>query len=113
MAAIDIGVVSKGCAASEHAATILSADGIMPYDRRGVRQLKSLAEAENIPYRIDAYQNYGSDATACVRSGKDVRALCFGPAAEATHNYERTHRDSLKASLQLLMAYLLSEISAA
>ena len=83
----------------------------MPYDRRGVRQLKALATAEDIPYRIDAYQNYGSDATACVKSGKDVRALCFGPGAEATHNYERTHRDSVKASLRLLVAYLLSEIA--
>ncbi|MCR5347054.1 MAG: M42 family metallopeptidase [Fretibacterium sp.] len=108
IAAIDIGVVSEGCSSSEHAATILSRDGIMPYDRDGVRRLKALAEAENIPYRIDAYQNYGSDASTCVRSGKDIRALCFGPAAEATHNYERTHRDSVKASLQLLEAYLLS-----
>ena len=111
VAAIDIGVVSKGCASSEHAVTILSRDGIMPYDRRGVCQLKALATAEDIPYRIDAYQNYGSDATACVKSGKDVRALCFGPGAEATHNYERTHRDSVKASLRLLIAYLLSEIA--
>ena len=110
VAAIDIGVVSKGCASSEHAVTILSRDGIMPYDRRCVRQLKALAEAENIPYRIDAYQNYGSDASCCVKSGKDVRALCFGPGAEATHNYERTHMDSVKASLRLLKAYLLSGI---
>ena len=111
VAAIDIGVVAKDCASSEHAVTILSRDGIMPYDRHGVRLLKALAEEENIPYRIDAYQNYGSDASCCVRSGKDVRALCFGPGAEATHNYERTHRDSIKASLQLLMAYLCSEIA--
>lgn len=111
VAAIDIGVVSEGCASSEHAVTVLSRDGVMPYDRRGVRQLKALAEKENIPYRIDAYQNYGSDASVCVRSGKDIRALCFGPGAEATHNYERTHRDSVKASLQLLKTYLLSGLA--
>ena len=30
---------------------------------------------------------------------------------EATHNYERTHRDSVKASLGLLKAYLLSRLA--
>ena len=78
-----IGVVAAGTASSEHAVTILSRDGALPYDRRTVRQLKALAEANGIPYRIDAYQNYGSDASACLKAGKDVRALCFGqtPAA--------------------------------
>ena len=69
-------------------------------------KLKALAEANDIPYRIDAYQNYGSDASACLKAGKDVRALCFGPAAEATHSYERTHADSIDAALRLLTAYL-------
>ena len=111
VAALDTGVVAESYASDEHAATILSRDKTMPYDRRTVRQLKALAEAEDIPYRIDAYQNYGSDATACVRSGKDIRALCFGPALEATHNYERTHLDSVDASLKLLTAYLMSPLA--
>ena len=111
VAALDIGVVAEGTASSEHAVTILSRDGALPYDRRMVRQLKALAEANDIPYRIDAYQNYGSDASACLKAGKDVRALCFGPAAEATHSYERTHADSIDAALRLLTAYLTAPMA--
>lgn len=105
-AAIDLGVVAEGCSASEHAVTIVARDSAMPYDREGTLLLKQLAEKENIPYRIDSYLSYVTDAAASVRSGKDVRAICFGPGAEATHHYERTHIDSVRASAQLLAAWL-------
>lgn len=105
-AALDIGVVAEGCASSEHAVTIVTRDGVMPYDRKITRQLTELAQRNNIPYRLDTYLNYASDATASVKNGNDLRAVCFGPAAEATHHYERTHVDSLEASTQLLVAYL-------
>lgn len=108
--AVDVGVVAEGCASSEHAVTILSRDNVMPYDREGVLQLKRLADDEGIPYRIDAYINYASDASVTVKSGKDVRAVCFGPGTEATHHYERTHRDAVDASIRLLTAYLQAEI---
>ena len=74
-------------------------------------QLKRLADDEGIPYRIDAYINYASDASVAVRSGRDVRAVCFGPGTEATHHYERTHRDAVDASIRLLTIYLQSEIA--
>ena len=109
-AALDIGVVAEGRTSSEHAATIVARDGAMPYDRKVTLQLKQLAEREKIPYRIDTYLNYVSDASASVRNGQDLRAVCFGPAAEATHHYERTHRDSLEAAGRLLAAYLQTEM---
>jgi len=105
-AALDIGVVAEGCSASEHAVTIVARDTAMPYDRAGTLLLKQLAERENIPYRFDTYLYYVTDASACVRSGKDLRTVCFGPGAEATHHYERTHTDSIRASTQLLAAWL-------
>ena len=83
----------------------------MPYDREGTLLLKQLAERENIPYRIDTYLYYSTDASASVRSGKDVRAVCFGPGAEATHHYERTHIDSVRASTQLLAAWLQAPLA--
>ena len=102
---------AEGFASSEHAVTIVSRDGAMPYDREAVLQLKRLAEGEGIPYRIDAYINYASDASVSVKSGKDVRALCFGPGAEATHHYERTHLDAVDATVRLLAAYLQAELA--
>ena len=105
-AAVDLGVVAPGCSGSEHAVTIVARDTAMPYDREVTLQLKQLAEQEQIPYRIDSYLYYVSDASASVRSGKDIRTVCFGPGAEATHHYERTHCDSIRASVQLLAAWL-------
>ncbi|NLL36903.1 MAG: M42 family metallopeptidase [Fretibacterium sp.] len=108
--AIDIGVVAEGTASSEHAVTILARDNITHYDRPGILQLKRLAEEHDIPYRIDGYQNYGSDASVALRCGKDLSALCFGPGAEATHHYERTHLDSLEATLRLLILHLQTQL---
>jgi len=109
-AAIDIGVVAETCCSSEHAVTIVASDTATPYDREGTLLLKQLAERENIPYRIDTYMHYVSDASASVRIGKDLRTVCFGPGVEATHHYERTHNDSILASTQLLFAWLQADL---
>jgi len=33
----------------------------------------------------------------------------MGPGVDASHSFERTHRDALEASTKLLLAYLLDE----
>ncbi|MCL2007984.1 MAG: M42 family metallopeptidase [Treponema sp.] len=111
IAAVDLGVVSETTSASEHAVTIIARDSATPYDREGTLLLKQLAERENIPYKIDSYLFYASDASVSVRSGRDLRCVCFGPGGEATHHYERTHVDSVRASTQLLAAWLKAPIA--
>ena len=49
--------------------------------------------------------------TAASVADADVRAVCFGPGTEATHHYERTHRDAVDASIRVLAVYLQSEIA--
>ena len=49
--------------------------------------------------------------TAVSVADAEVWAVCFGPGTEATHHYERTHRDAVDASIRLLAAYLQSEIA--
>ena len=49
--------------------------------------------------------------TAASVADAEVRAVCFGPGTEATHHYERTHRDAVDASIRLLAVYLQSEIA--
>jgi putative aminopeptidase FrvX len=110
-AAIDIGVVAEGHASNERAVTIVARDGVMPYDRKMIRRLTHLAQAEKIPFCIDTYLNYGSDASCSVKAGNDVRTVCFGPGVEATHHYERTHMDSVVASTRLLTAWLSDEMA--
>jgi putative aminopeptidase FrvX len=109
-ASIDTGVVAEGHTSDERAVTILARDGVMPYDRKIVQRLTHLAQEADIPFRIDTYLNYGSDASGSVKAGNDVRALCFGPGVEATHHYERTHLEAVSATTRLLLAWLSDEM---
>jgi putative aminopeptidase FrvX len=68
-----------------------------------------LAEAHGIPYKTDVYPFYGSDGEAFWRAGGDVAVSLIGPGIDASHNYERTHVDSLVATTEWVKAYLLSE----
>ncbi|NLY36668.1 MAG: M42 family metallopeptidase [Tissierellia bacterium] len=102
---VDIGCVGEGQTASEHKVTILAKDGKTPYDYDLISELVNLAEKNQIPYNIDAIENYGSDTSAALSQGKDMRFACLGPGVESTHHYERTHEDALQATLDLLYHY--------
>jgi putative aminopeptidase FrvX len=53
------------------------------------------------------YPLYGSDGEAFWRAGGDVAVSLIGPGIDASHNYERTHIDSLVATVNWIMAYLI------
>ncbi|MCD1001518.1 M42 family metallopeptidase, partial [Staphylococcus aureus] len=53
---------------------------------------------------------YGSDASAALHAGADIRHGLFGAGIESSHAMERTHIDSIKATEKLLYAYCLSPI---
>ncbi len=94
---------------TEYSVGICAKDSSGPYDLRLRRRLIGLCEAHGIPYRIDTYPHYGSDASAYLRAGGQVRAGLIGPGLDASHAYERTHRDSLEATAKLLAYYLIDE----
>ena len=58
---------------------------------------------------LDIYPFCGSDLEAALRTGSDYRIRLLGPGVDASLSFERTHRDGLLASTQLLLAYLLDE----
>ncbi len=93
----------------EYSVGICAKDSSGPYDLAMRRRLTGLCQAEGIPYRIDTYPHYGSDGSAYLRAGGDVRVGLIGPGVDASHGYERTHTDSLEATIRLLTAYLLAE----
>jgi putative aminopeptidase FrvX len=70
--------------------------------------LNSLQELLYFPYKVDIYPYYGSDGEAYWRAGGDVAVALIGPGIAASHNYERTHQDSLIATTQWILAYLLN-----
>ena len=109
LVAVDMGAIGDGLQGDERAVSICAKDSGGPYDLALRRHLVALAKHHDIPYRLDIYPYYGSDAEAALRAGGDYRIGLFGPGVDASHSFERTHRDGLEASTKLLLAYLLDE----
>jgi len=103
---VDMAVVAAGQESTEYGVTICAKDSAGPYHLGFRRELEALAEAEGLDYNTDVYLYYGSDGEAFWRAGGDVRVALIGPGVDASHHYERTHRDSLEATAQLIAAYL-------
>jgi putative aminopeptidase FrvX len=107
--AVDMGALGDGLQGDEHSVSICAKDSGGPYDLGIRRRLVALAQAHDIPYKLDIYPFYGSDAEAALRAGGDYRIGLLGPGVDASHSFERTHQDALEASAKLLLAYLLNE----
>jgi len=103
---IDMGVVGDGVAGDERACSICAKDSTGPYDYGFRRNLVRLAEANDIPFRLDIYPFYGSDGSAALRAGHEFRVALIGPGVAASHGVERTHREGIQATVDLCMAYL-------
>lgn len=106
--AVDMGAIGDGQASDEYTVSICAKDSSGPYHYELTRHLVNLAKDNNIDYKLDIYPYYGSDASAAIRAGFDVRHALFGPGIESSHAYERTHVDSLKATAELLYIYVTS-----
>jgi putative aminopeptidase FrvX len=107
--AVDMGAVGPGQTSSEFAVSICAADSSGPYHLGLRKKLVELAERYQIPYTVDIYPHYQSDASAAHRAGFDIQHGLIGPGIESSHSHERTHQDSLLATAQLLIKYLQAE----
>jgi putative aminopeptidase FrvX len=107
LVAVDMAPVGEGQASDEFHTTICAKDSGGPYHAGLTARLRSLAQQAGIPYKMDIYPHYGSDGEAYWRAGGNVQVALFGPGVDASHNYERTHLDSLVATAQLVAAYLM------
>ncbi|WP_331836395.1 hypothetical protein [Erysipelothrix piscisicarius] len=88
--------------------TICAKDSSGPYDYDLRKRLVALASQNKIPYKIDIYPYYGSDASAALRAGYDFKAGLIGPGVDASHSFERTHEEAIQATIDLGIAYLTS-----
>ncbi len=111
LVAIDMGAIGESQNSDEFSVSICVKDGGGPYHFHMVNKLRRLADTHNIPYKTDIYVNYSSDGTAYWRAGGAARVGLIGPGVDCSHSYERTHRDSLQATIDLIMQYLLDEAS--
>ena len=49
---------------------------------------------------------YGSDASAALRGGANIRAALIGPGVSSSHGMERTHIDALENTFKLIQGYV-------
>lgn len=108
--AVDMGAIGDGQSSDEFTVSICAKDSSGPYHYGLTRHLTALCEKGNVPFKLDIYPYYGSDASAAIRAGFDVKHALFGPGIESSHALERTHVDSLRATAQLLYAYVNSDM---
>ena len=103
---LDMAVIGEGCNGQEDAVSICVKDSSGPYDFTVNEKLRKLADKNKINYVIDIYPYYGSDGSAALRSGYDVRVGLIGPGVSASHGVERTHQKGLEATYKLTKAYI-------
>ncbi|RUS46186.1 M42 family metallopeptidase [Cohnella sp. AR92] len=107
MIAVDMGALGDDLSATEKDVSICAKDSSGPYDYEMTSKLIELAKREQLPHAVDIYPHYGSDASAALRGGSNIRAALIGPGVHASHGMERTHRDAVLNTARLLLAYIL------
>jgi putative aminopeptidase FrvX len=103
---LDMAVIGEGCAGREDAVSICVKDSSGPYDFTVTNKLRELAEKNKIDYVTDIYPYYGSDGSAALAAGYDVRVGLIGPGVSASHGVERTHEKALNETYKLTKLFI-------
>lgn len=105
--AVDMGVIGDDLNGTEFAVSICAKDSAGPYDYDMTNKLITLAKENKIEFVIDIFPHYGSDVSAALRGGNNIRGALIGQGIHASHGMERTHKSALENTLKLLKAYVL------
>ncbi|MFB4212056.1 M42 family metallopeptidase [Shouchella sp. JSM 1781072] len=109
--AVDMGAIGDGQQSDEYTVSICVKDSSGPYHYGLRNHFVQLCKDNEIPYKLDIYPYYGSDASAAIRSGHDIVHGLIGPGIEGSHSMERTHEQSLEATFNLLYAYMTTSMN--
>ena len=107
MIAVDMGCIGDDLSCTEYDVSICAKDSSGPYDYNMTTELINLAKENNLSYAVDIYPMYGSDVSAALRAGNDIRGALIGPGVHASHGMERTHVKALENTIKLLGLYLI------
>ncbi|WP_040949226.1 M42 family metallopeptidase [Gorillibacterium massiliense] len=110
--AVDMGAIGDDLSCTEKDVSICAKDSSGPYDYEMVSKLIRLAEREGLSFAVDIYPQYGSDASAALRGGANLKGALIGPGVHASHGMERTHEEALWNTIALLAAYVLEDAQA-
>ena len=108
--AVDMGAMGDDQQTDEYTVSICVKDASGPYNYEFRNHLVQLTKDNDIQYKLDIYPYYGSDASAAMRAGAEVKHALLGAGIESSHSYERTHIDSVEQTQKLVNAYLRSTL---
>ena len=106
MIAVDMGCIGQDLNCTEYDVSICVKDSSGPYDFDLTNSLINIAKNNKLNYAVDVYPFYGSDVSAALRGGNDIKGALIGPGVAASHGMERTHKDAVEATLSLLITYV-------
>lgn len=104
--AVDMGVIGDDLNGNEYAVSICAKDSTGPYDYDMTNTLIDLAKQRNLNYVVDVFPHYGSDVSAALHGGNDIRGALIGQGIHASHGMERTHISALENTRKLIEAYI-------
>ena len=104
--AVDMGCIGNDLACSEYDVSICAKDSSGPYDYALTSHLVELAKAEKLSFALDIYPYYGSDVSAALRAGNDIKGALIGPGVHASHGMERSHLQAVENTFKLIVAFL-------
>lgn len=103
---VDMGCVGEGLTCEETQVSICAKDSRGPYHYDVVTGLITAAKAQKLDFAVDVYPYYGSDADVALTAGYDIRHGLIGAGVYASHGYERSHKDGVRNTFELLRGYL-------
>ena len=106
---MDMACIGDGLLGDEFHCSICVKDGSGPYSKALSDRIRALADRRGIDLQPDIYPYYSSDGTAYWRAGGKAEVALIGPGVDTSHGYERTHKDALTDTAQLVAEYLVEE----
>lgn len=104
--AVDMGCIGMDLNCTEYDVSICAKDSSGPYDYEITSKFITLAQKHCLSYAVDIYPFYGSDASAALRGGNNLKTGLIGPGVYASHGMERTHFDAVVQTQKLIWHYI-------
>nr|WP_234417266.1 MULTISPECIES: M42 family metallopeptidase [unclassified Lysinibacillus] len=103
---VDMGCIGDDLSCTEYDVSICAKDSSGPYDYEITSTFIELAKENGLQYAVDIYPMYGSDTSAALRGGNNIKGALIGPGVHASHGMERTHYEALENTMKLLYLYI-------
>lgn len=104
--AVDMGCIGLDLECTEFDVSICAKDSSGPYDYGMTTDLINHAKGKELNYAVDIYPMYGSDASAALGAGANIKAALIGPGVASSHGMERTHTEAIENTFELIVAYI-------